>query len=214
MHKGVIILTKAENKVEAISNVEEFLEPYGDGQVWDWYQVGGRWSNTLAPKHDEFKKWANKFLLEKQKISRPEIEGDWLTQDTVDKNQKELQEKWIALGMIGRNPFSDHYSLPNEGADYDALPLKDCIDIVKNWCQSLEEVKEEYFEKVVEERKKEKETENTGWPMSAYYAKRYAEAAYGDFCFDTSVYDATTGEAETIPENIEEYWAVMIDMHN
>ena len=50
MHKGVILLTKASDKEEALDSVREFLENYGDGDVWDWYQIGGRWSNTLAPK--------------------------------------------------------------------------------------------------------------------------------------------------------------------
>jgi hypothetical protein len=44
MHKLVICLTKAQNKGEARGNVEDFLEQYGDGDVWDWYVIGGRWS--------------------------------------------------------------------------------------------------------------------------------------------------------------------------
>lgn len=55
MHKGVILLTKAKNREEAKAKAEEFLEPYGDGDVWDWYVIGGRWSGTLdnySPEDD------------------------------------------------------------------------------------------------------------------------------------------------------------------
>ena len=54
MHKGVILLTKASDRDEAVSQVESFLENYGDGDVWDWYVIGGRWSGTLNTKAKEF----------------------------------------------------------------------------------------------------------------------------------------------------------------
>jgi hypothetical protein len=50
--------------------------------------------------------------------------------------------------------------------------------------------------------------------LSAYYAARYSDAAYGNFCFDTNVYNITECEAESIPEDIESYYAVVVDMHN
>jgi hypothetical protein len=49
MHKGVILLVKAEDADEAESLVQEFLEPYGNSHVWDWYVIGGRWDKRLNP---------------------------------------------------------------------------------------------------------------------------------------------------------------------
>ena len=37
MHKGVILLVKAQDKEEAKQEVSNFMEQYGDGDVWDWY---------------------------------------------------------------------------------------------------------------------------------------------------------------------------------
>lgn len=47
MHKGIIILTKASNKEEAIDNVEEYLDGEGD-HIFDWYKIGGRYSSLLS----------------------------------------------------------------------------------------------------------------------------------------------------------------------
>lgn len=46
MHKGIIILTKANDVEEAENNVSDFMILYKDS-VWDWWQLGGRWSSLL-----------------------------------------------------------------------------------------------------------------------------------------------------------------------
>ena len=52
------------------------------------------------------------------------------------------------------------------------------------------------------------------WNSIGYLAGQYRDAQYGNFCFDSNVYNVTEGLAENIPDNIEEYFAVMVDMHN
>lgn len=66
MHKGVIILVKANDRYDAYKNTVEFLESYQD-TVWDWYQIGGRWSRTLNPLNKQFDAKARTFCLMKQK---------------------------------------------------------------------------------------------------------------------------------------------------
>jgi hypothetical protein len=44
MHFNHIVVVKANDKKDAIQKAEEFLEPYGKGDVWDWFEIGGRWS--------------------------------------------------------------------------------------------------------------------------------------------------------------------------
>ena len=68
MHKGVILLVKTLDKEEALNEVESFLEPYGEGDVWDWYRIGGRWNNTLAPKDklDIFKEKCDTILVKEE----------------------------------------------------------------------------------------------------------------------------------------------------
>lgn len=50
MHKGIIFLTIAESKEEALSKVQEFLDENHKNSLFDWYQVGGRWVDLFTPE--------------------------------------------------------------------------------------------------------------------------------------------------------------------
>lgn len=210
MHKGVILLVQAEDKEDALDRVKDFMEPYGEGDVWDWYAIGGRWSNTLAPKNEEFEKWAGPFLKEK------EGGRDWISQSTVDANQDSLQAKWVELGMSGSNPYANHYDLPDDGGGYDVLPLAECIETVKKWVRDLvEEEKKAWEELLAEKQKEDQEGKKPGeWGFAGYRGRRWAETRDGQFCFDSNVFDITKEHAEKLPDDLTGYWAVMVDMHN
>ena len=205
MHKGVILLVEASDKEEALNEVESFLEPYGEGFVWDWYQIGGRWNNTLAPKDklDMFKEKCDSILSKN--------EHGWLTQNEIDSKQELLQKAWEECGLEGNNNYCNHYNLPEDGNVYDIVPLKDCIDVVKEWCKDLDKEREELWNKLVQAKEESKEGK---WDSTGYLAGQYRDAQYGNFCFDSNVYNVTEELAEDIPDNIEEYFAVMVDMHN
>lgn len=207
MHKGVILLIAVESKDDALEEVEGFLERYGDGNVWDWYQIGGRWNNTFAPKElkDKFDQKVNSEILVK-------LEGKpWISQQQIDDNQELLQSTWEELGLLGNNPYCNHYHLPNEGNIYDVVKLASCVETVKEWIRDSNKEAEELFKKIVKSREKAKEGE---YDMSGYYAKQYSDIIGGYFSFETNVYNISTGEAELLPEDIDNYYAVMVDMHN
>ena len=48
MHYMHLIAIEAESPEEAVSGVKEAIEEYGEGDVWDWCEVGGRWGGELA----------------------------------------------------------------------------------------------------------------------------------------------------------------------
>lgn len=56
MHKGIILLVKCRDKESAFHKVELFMPRYGNGKVWDWWRIGGRWSGTLNKYNNEFLK--------------------------------------------------------------------------------------------------------------------------------------------------------------
>ncbi len=208
MHKGVILLTKAENRAEAIMTVNEFMERYQD-RVWDWFVIGNRWHNTLAPsdKVTEFNNVVTALY--------PQLKGSYsIDQIENDVVRPIIQAEWEKLGLKGVNPYYSSYghSVKDSENDYNVVPLSECIDIVTKWIKDLKKEAQTLFNKLRKERLKENK-EGKGM-MSAYYAKLYSDCVYGDFCFESNVFDITTEGAEQIPEDITGYYAVMVDMHN
>lgn len=204
MHKGVILIVKAQDKDETISLAKEFLESYKD-DVWDWYQIGGRWQNALAPKGKEFFE-KTKSILEKK--------DGFISQSEVDNKQSQLQKLWEELGMKGSNPYSDHYKLDENGNYYDVLPLSECLEIVKDWKQTQKDAKKE--EKKAKEwlNKKDKNGKKyKDYRMYGYCLKIAGHLYHQDFCFDCNVFN-TEDYDYSIPKNVENYYAIMIDMHN
>lgn len=207
MHKGVMLLTKASDKEEANSNVREFLEDYGNGNVWDWYVVGGRWSGTLNEKANEFSELAEAHF----KKTYPEHNHSFLTTNMIKEQADVLDKIWQEeLGQTTTNPYSRSSYEENGDVD-DIVPLSECLNVVNKWKRDTTQVANEYWEKMLAAK-----SEKGGHDMSAYYAKRYAEAVYDEFCFDSNVYDIDnqTNNPEDAIKEAGEYFVVMIDMHN
>lgn len=209
MHKGVICLTQAADKDEAISNVESFLEQYGDGDVWDWYVIGGRWSGTLNVKAKEFFEKAKELF----KTAYPNNKHDFLTQNMVNEQAIPLQKIWEDMGQTSKNPYSrDQYQ--DVTGDDDAVQLSDCIEVVNDWTKDMNAEAEEMWGKMIEARENEKE--NPTDTMSAYYAGLYRDLKYDSFSFESNVYDIVnyTNNPEEALKEPEKWFAVMVDMHN
>jgi hypothetical protein len=47
MHYRHVIMVEASSPEDAIEAAEEGIAPYGMGEVWDYYIVGGRWEGNL-----------------------------------------------------------------------------------------------------------------------------------------------------------------------
>jgi hypothetical protein len=51
MHIMHLIAVEADDEEDAVSAAEEAILPYGEGDVWDWYEVGGRWEGYFDGKN-------------------------------------------------------------------------------------------------------------------------------------------------------------------
>lgn len=211
MHSPVILLTKANNRTEARNNAESFMEDYYM-DAYDWYAIGNRWHNTLAPedKLKEFEKWVReeyKDVFENGMYSINDLENE--------KDRAKIQKKWEDLGLKGKNTFYSSYGfdVTDTEDDYNIVPLSSCLNTVQEWCRDLKNSAEKNFKKLVEQKEKES-LDESGFKMSSYYAEKYAKDVNGDFNFDSCVYNIDDYEAEQIPNDVKNYWAVMIDMHN
>ena len=202
MHKGVILLTKAENKEDAQSNVEQFLEPYGNDIVWDWYVIGGRWSGTLNKNRKEFNERARKLFKNK----------DFISMKDVEKNKDKLQKIWEDLGETSLNPKSRINSFNGNDKDNtnDIMKAKYCKPILKEWVKDMVKEAEKFWEKVLEERKKE--VKRNSMSMSGYYAGLYGKCLNDEFSFESNVYDIVE-YTNKLPKSLKGYFAVMVDMH-
>ena len=209
MHKGIICLTQAADREEAVSNVETFLDQYGDGDVWDWFVIGGRWSGTLNTKYKEFSEKAKVHL----ETAYPDNEHNFITSKMVEEQSDALQKIWEDMGQTSKNPYSrDQYKQITD--DDDVVLLSDCIDVVNEWKKDINAEAEGYFQKILEEREKEKE--NPQSTMSAYYAGLYRNCKYDAFSFESNVYDTVnyTNDPEEALKEPEKWYAVMVDLHN
>lgn len=202
MHKGIIFLIKTDSKAEAINTTEEFLEGYKNN-VWDWYSIGGRWTGNLSLFYPDFIKKSKMILT--------------TSQNEVNKKQPELQNLWESIGAKGPNPYANHYNLPDRGGEYDILPLSDCISKVKEWQQTIEDAKKkeaEAKEWLAEGGRKDEEgTPYDNYQMYGYCLGIAANLFQQEFCFDCNIFNLETCNY-SIPEDIENYYAVMIDIHN
>lgn len=211
MHKGIILLVKPEfnDRGTALEQVRDFMEDH-ENSVWDWWVVGGRWTQTLCSKVKEFNKWANEFLLSKE----PKVDGknsEWISQQTVDDNQDVLQKQWKKMGLTGKNSHCNHYELGDNGGTYDVMPLSECLDVVNSW-------KQDHIE---EGKKKLKDAE--GWlngeiktnsyDMYGYVITKAGKLFQQEFFDECNVFNVENSNY-SVPEDVDGWWAVMVDIHN
>ena len=205
MHKAVILLARAEDTSEAQAKAEEFLDGY-QGQVWDWYVIGGRWSRTLNPLHKEFSKLARN-LIENKKSDKEKKEGMNMIFDSDLKTHKEsLQTLWSEMGGQGINPWAtDQYN--SNGNKDDIMPLAKCLTVAKEWTQDPEKAGNEELKHGQEWKKK------GDLNMYGYNLRIAGNLFQQHFCFDCNVYNIDEWDY-SIPEDPIGWYAVLIDMHN
>ena len=201
MHKGIILLVKAEDKEDAINEAESFLEPYGNGDVWDWYIIGGRWSGTLNKNYKKFMKQAKKILGNKDFVSMKDVED----------NKDKLQKAWEDLGETSVNPYN-RSSYDKDCSAGDILPAKECLETLRDWEIDMKKKAEEIWKKTVDAKAEEKKG-NEIYSMSGCYAGLYRSCSNDYFSFESNLYD-TVNCSNKLPKDLKGLWAVVVDMHN
>ena len=207
MHKGVILLVKADDRDDAIGQAKEFLGEYGNGDVWDWFVIGGRWSGNLNTLSKTFYEKA-KVLFEQ---AYPNEANPFLSTKMVNEQAQGLQEIWESIGGKDQNPYS-RSGYVNYGFEDDCIPLTNCIPVIQDWKKDMVAEAETIWNKMIEA----KANSAHEYDMSGYYAGIYRDLKYDNFSFESNVYDVVnrTNDPSQALENPEQWWAVQIDMHN
>lgn len=144
MHAGIVLLTKAPDKEEAIDNVNGFLEQY-EGDVWDWYVIGGRWSGILNKQYHKFTELAKAHF----KFAYPNNDSPFLTTAMFDEQKEALQNIWEGLGETTENPYSRSSDIDKGNVD-DVVPLSECLEVVNKWKKDMVVIMQEYGGKMIE----------------------------------------------------------------
>ena len=106
----------------------------------------------------------------------------------------------------GYYTYWDYYEI------LEAVPLVDCLKEVKEMCQDNDALAEEAFEEMVKFRADN--IKGIEKYQSAYYAYVYSLAKLNAFSFASNVYDLDHNVSERVPDDIDDYWAVKVDLHH
>jgi hypothetical protein len=204
MHKGVILIVRAADSDDARIAAESFLADYGDGHVWDWYAIGGRWSGTLNPLNAEFDRLA--------KTICPAEKSGFVSSEAVRLAEPMLQKAWEGLGGKGVNPWNhDPYG---ERDDSDIQPLSEALYIVREWLQHpiaegdrLRKAAEMWLHP------EESKMKAPNYSMYGWALRKAADIYQQSFCFDCNVFNCEAFNY-SIPEDVTGFFAVMVDLHN
>lgn len=214
MHYLLILINKAENEETALNNVENFLELF-EGDLFDYYKIGGRWNNYLAPKN--IKMEHEKWVKEKFKDAFYK-DGSYNISIIEEKdNRIEIQKKWFELGGKGLNPFFSVHVFENEKHPYNIVPVKDCLDNIKEVMRtaaSIEAEREKRWKELLKLRNEKENSISVEWKALAL-----AKAYDIDLNEETTVYlidenvEITDQNINILNDHLDEYYAVVVDIH-
>ena len=228
MHFHHEILVKAEDKSQAQSIVESFLEPYGDGEVFDWFQIGGRLSLFHLDEEEREKELNSGEYVEKCDLcngtgNRKDTEGDSCNGCRGTGRARKWPTEW---------PIREE----------DVLSVREnperAKEIIDNQVESMENSLRDYQEMIIKEIDEtgieledfvfggydRKETKIT--MMVGYYVEKIVKLKLGDynsdsFFYDVHKYSENMSERrwkeilEELKENKDQdYYLVTVDLHN
>ena len=213
MHVLHVIAVEADDAEDARVEAESAIEPYGDGQVWDWYEVGGRWDGVFDGSN----------MLNYAK--NPEGFRAALKRVRDNQNSEFCEALDTVLGRtVEAGDVDDHVF---------GIPIDDKEEVAKRRTESNREWgdlwKRLANQKVLpiydpEFRAGPDNVQNLAGPahmgMLGHYLIKLGNLVGGNYTFNSYYYDASWGgtetaraleRCETAPER---QWLVAIDLHN
>lgn len=208
MHKGVILLVKAQTRGQAETKTVRFLAKY-EGHVWDWYVVGGRWTGLLdgyEPSNDPRNYsicsicggtgYRNDALGKQVRLEDPNYTCNGC--GSYDRETGKWGHGKLGPGWALNWNFREH--------ENDMLPLPECIDKVREYLGNWEDERLAEYSKGKDHFKNDKS-------MQGYLTGMEADVLSDRFSFESNVFDIVK-KSNRIPDDPTGYWAVVVDMHN
>jgi len=206
MHALHLIAVEADSHEEAEEEVDTALRHYGDGDVWDYYVIGGGWKGIFG---DE-----NKYSLcfsEDPEAFRKSIES---TRKWQDKDFKELVDK-----ITGRQ-----ITETDVGDTIFGMAITDKKGAAERMSEFNRQTHELFLELQTFDRLPDENTTDSfqsGFGMVGYYLLRLGKILCGRYTFESHFFDAIEGDPRThaVLERCESgdgdrQYLVAVDLHN
>ena len=193
MHYVHLVLVQAEEESQAIEEAEYAISEYGDGHVWDWYTVGGRWEGYLKGKNVLCYADDPEFFRENLRIIK----------NHQDKEYRELVAN-LTGALVSAEQVSDHIF---------GLPVVDKAAVAeektrRNKCFA------EVWQKVLTAKEIPRLDNNLG--MLGYFLRKLSLILTGDYYTSSGFWDSELYKSYPDPERAyyENDYLVVIDIHN
>jgi hypothetical protein len=193
-----VIAVEAVDEYSAKAAVETFLEGYGDGRVWDWYEVGGRWDNSL-PNGRNYLRYSDDAAAFKKAVQ----------QCLLSRNAEFRELRDLVTGKeVG----------PEDVADYVyGLPVGDDKE---NAARQQTKRNQEYSEQLKQLLEEDSLPEEFDSHMVGYQLQKLGQLIAGSYIFESYFADGaeystgTDGLWKRCEADASLQWLVVVDLHN
>ena len=199
MHVVHLIAVVAQDEVEATAKAASAIESFGEGNVWDWFEEGGRWAGMLNGKNvlcaqddpEAFKKF---------------VEGALKSRDNYFCT---LRNK-----IIGKEVTEEE--VPD---DIWGIPIQDKKEAAK---RTTEQNKQEMgqFLNALRLDSLPRDAHSFEFEMIGHHLYSLGKLMAGYYCFDSFFYDGEAAATqpqylfERLEKEPEKQWIVAMDLHN
>lgn len=205
MHVRHLIAVEADSEEDVEAVVEDALSGYGNGDVWDWYEIGGRWPDTL-PNGKNFMCCAENPVQFMEAVAKS-LSSRW-------RDWQELRDKLIGSPVP-----------PEKVNDYSWWPVEEgeLEGAAERISESNRETAEQFTQLLKGERPplwQELLPRGTGAGLLGHYLYKFGKLTAGYYCFDSYFYDGESGSVdvpylwERCGEAPERQWLAVVDLHN
>lgn len=210
MHVVHLIAAEGDSIDDAQACAEQGIESYGNGDVWDWYVLGGRWSGYFGEQYDDvlnfledpalFKKSVDDAIANRNRFFSEEMRH---LSGRPHTSPDEFDDSVLGLPINDKQAYMERR---NEGYAKEAVCFKkllecDTIEEYHSWCSTME--KEGIYGRLLGHR-----IYKVGKLVAGYYN------------FDSMFYDSVAGDCGTeyLWERCEKepslQYLFVFDLHN
>ena len=212
MHIAHIIASEGVDADDARAMAEAGIEAYGNGDVWDWYEVGGRWDGFIGATYGETSEDYVPGVNQLCYAENPEVFNKTID-DAISGRNAELLEALHALrgDVVGPEAVPDHFM---------GLPINDKEQVAKRVSAQNVGYSAEWQELLACNTAADLDAINGRHHLVFYKVYKLMKGIMGHYDFDSRFYDTEAGS--TCRSYVDDrkgcapgkQWITIFDLHN